>query len=220
MLNYKGRQIPETLEEIIAPGHTALVVHEILNDFCADGGAFDKMGMKIDVSGILEPVAALLDEARRQEVRIIYVRYTHHADNADYSDPVIAKYWDSLQKPDRTPVVVEGTWGWENMDEVAPEEGEIVIKKYRPDAFVGTPLDELLRWNAIRTMMIVGVGAEVGIVPSVMHAHALGYFPVAVGNCIRPTDPKRLDDAMLYINDWSTVADHNAIIDIWRTGLA
>ena len=38
MLTYKGRQIPDTFEEIIDPKHTALIVHELLNDFCAEGG--------------------------------------------------------------------------------------------------------------------------------------------------------------------------------------
>lgn len=217
MLTYKGRQIPETLEEIIDPGHTALIVHEMLNDFCAEGGAFDKMGIRIDVSGIVGAVVKLIDEARRQNVRVIYVRYTHHADHATYSDPVVRKYWESISKSDRGSVVIEGTWGWENIDEVKPQDGELIVRKYRPDAFFGTPLDELLRWNGIRTIVIVGVGAEVGIVPSVMHAHNLGYFSVAVGDCIRPTDPKRLHDAMLYIGDWALVEDHTTLIETWRS---
>ena len=53
MISYKGRSIPQTFEEIVDPRHTALVVHELLNDFCAKGGAFDKLGRIIDVSGIL-----------------------------------------------------------------------------------------------------------------------------------------------------------------------
>ena len=44
MISYKGRSIPQTFEEIVDPRHTALVVHELLNDFCAKGGAFDKPG--------------------------------------------------------------------------------------------------------------------------------------------------------------------------------
>ena len=43
MISYKGRSIPQTFEEIVDPRHTALVVHELLNDFCAKGGAFDKL---------------------------------------------------------------------------------------------------------------------------------------------------------------------------------
>ncbi|MFQ5876047.1 MAG: hypothetical protein ACE5JL_19915, partial [Dehalococcoidia bacterium] len=80
MLTYKGRQIPETFEEIIDPKHTALIVHELLNDFCAEGGAFDKAGHRIDVSGIVDPVVRLIEGAREQNIHIIYVRYTLRAD--------------------------------------------------------------------------------------------------------------------------------------------
>jgi hypothetical protein len=48
MIPYRGRSIPQTFEEIVDPRHTALVVHELLNDFCAKGGAFDKLGRIID----------------------------------------------------------------------------------------------------------------------------------------------------------------------------
>ena len=37
-----------------------------------------------------------------------------------------------------------GTYGWQTIDEVA-EVGETVIAKMRTDAFVGTPLNYLLR---------------------------------------------------------------------------
>jgi len=215
MLSYKGRQIPETLDEVIDPAHTVFMVHEMLNDFCAEGGAFDKLGRRIDVSGILRPVMDLIEEARRQRVRIVYVRYTLHADHSTYSDAVVSKHWERISNPAHTPVV-EGTWGWENLDELMPEPGDFIVRKYRPDAFFATPLDELLRWNGVRSVVIAGVGAEVGIVPTVMHASNLGYFSVVVGDCVRPTDPTRLDDAMRYIRDWAIVENHTAVLDAWH----
>jgi nicotinamidase-related amidase len=81
MISYKGRQIPQTFEEIVDPRHTALIVHELLNDFCAKGGAFDKAGRIIDVSGILAGVRALIAEARKQKIKLVYVRYTNQADS-------------------------------------------------------------------------------------------------------------------------------------------
>ena len=216
MLTYKGRQIPETFEEIIDPKHTALIVHELLNDFCAEGGAFDKAGHRIDVSGIVEPVVRLIEGARQQNVRVIYVRYTIHADYSTWSDLDIWKWRDSISKPDRPPPpVVDGTWGWENIDEVKPQPGDLIVRKYRVDAFFGTPLDELLRWNGIKTIVIVGAGAEVGIVPTVIHASNLGYFSVAVEDCLRPTDPARLEDAMKFIRDWAIVKNHTDVLDAW-----
>ncbi len=82
MITYKGRQIPETLEEIIDPKHTALIIHELLNDFCAKGGGLDKTGTRIDTSKILPPIQKLLETARKKNVKVMYVRATNHADNS------------------------------------------------------------------------------------------------------------------------------------------
>ena len=40
MLTYKNREIPETFAEIVDPKHTALIVHEMLNDFLNPNGEF------------------------------------------------------------------------------------------------------------------------------------------------------------------------------------
>ncbi|MCH8948400.1 MAG: cysteine hydrolase [Acidobacteria bacterium] len=119
----------------------------MLNDFCAEGGAFDKMGRRIDASGIVGPVVKLLKETRKQNVRVIYVRYTMNADQSSLTDVDVWKRRDSILKPDQPSFVVDGTWGWENIDEVKPEPGDLIVRKYKVDAFFETPLDALLRWN-------------------------------------------------------------------------
>ena len=149
MISYKGRQIPQTFEEIVDPRHTVLIVHELLNDFCGKGGAFDKAGRIIDVSGILAGVQALIAEARRLKIKLVYVRYTNHADYSTLSDPMIVRQYDTITNPNSPPPAsVEGTWGWENLDEVKPQPGDTIVKKYRVDSFLGTNLDHILRWNA------------------------------------------------------------------------
>jgi ureidoacrylate peracid hydrolase len=215
---YAGRQVPSSIEEILHPRHTVLIVHEMLNAFVAEGGAFDKRGARIDVSGIVDPMVKLIAAARAKNVRVAYVRWT------TYPDGSTSNIWtrrpqagtSDRQGPPSTISTNEGTWGWENLDAVKPQPGDWVLRKYRPDAFFATALDALLRWNDIRTIVIVGVGAEVGIVPTLMTASNLGYLRVAVSDCIRPTDPKRMDDAMRYIGDNATVKTHTEVIDIWK----
>ena len=141
MIEFKGRQIPETLAEIVDPAHTALVVHELLNDFSAKGGWFDKAGHRIDASSILPATIKLIASARAAGIRVIYVRYTRHRDYSSHSDPVIRKAWPMIsENPDNNMVLatIEGTWGWEFLDEVKPEPDDLVLRKYRPDAFFGT----------------------------------------------------------------------------------
>ena len=218
MIKFKGRQIPESLAEIVDPAHTVVVVHELLNDFCAEGGVFDKAGRRIDASEILPVVVKVIGAARAAGIRVIYVRYTRHADYSSHSDPVIRKAWSMISADPADNLAlstIEGTWGWEFLDEVKPEPDDRVLRKYRPDAFYGTHLDDLLRWNGAKSIVLVGIGAEVGLVPTVMHGFNLGYFCVAVEDAVRPTDPARREDALRYIADWGLVATQSEVTDVW-----
>jgi nicotinamidase-related amidase len=47
-------------------------------------------------------------------------------------------------------------------------------------AFVGTPLDVVLRDCGVTALAIAGVALEVGIEPTVRHATDLGYLPVMI----------------------------------------
>ena len=218
MLTHESRQIPDTLAEIVDPAHTALIIHELLNDFCAESGVLDTLGHRIDASEILPPTVQLLGAAREREIRVIYVRYTQHADHSTLSDTAIRRFLSGTwSAPGKLPQwAVEGTWGWNNLEEVAPEPGDIIVKKTRPDMFFATPLDALLRWNQIRTAIVVGIGAEVGLVPSVMHGDNLGYFMVAPEDCICPADPSRREDALLYIRDVGITPPSSEIIAAWK----
>lgn len=218
MIEFKGRQIPETLAEVIDPAHTALVVHELLNDFTAPGGAFDKAGRRIDTAEIMPAAVKTIAAARAAGVPVIYVCYTRHADYSSHSDPVIRKAWPVISEDPANNLVlttIEGTWGWEFRDEVKPEPGDRVLRKYRPDAFFGTHLDHLLRWGGIKSIVLIGIGSEVGLVPTVMHGFNLGYFCVGVEDAMRPSDPARREDALRYIADWGLVATQREVADVW-----
>ncbi len=113
MIEFKGRQIPETLAEILAPAHTVLLVHELLNDFCAVGGKFDKAGRRLDASGILPATVETIAAARAAGVRVIYIRYTRHTDYSSHSDPAIRKAWAQISGDpvdNLAMATVEGTW--------------------------------------------------------------------------------------------------------------
>ncbi len=92
----------------------------------------------------------------KKGVRVIYVRYTSHADGSTLSDAVRSNYLSRGEQPER--MHIEGEWGWEVIDALKPQPQDLVLRKYRPDAFDGTILDSILRWNGIKTIVMVGVG--------------------------------------------------------------
>jgi nicotinamidase-related amidase len=208
-----GRPAPD-MREILDPKHTVLLVHEMLNGFTMRGGASDKAGRRIDADAILEPMAKLIETARSKRVRVAYVRWTTYADGSTSAN---AGSRPPTPVSTRTDSTIEGTWGWQIADPVKPAEGDWVLRKYRPDAFFATPLDTLMRWNGMKTLVIVGIGAEVGVVPTLMTASNLGYRRVAVSDLLRPSDPKRMEDAMRFIGDQAILKTSAEVMDIWRS---
>lgn len=78
--------------------------------------------------------------------------------------------------------IPKGTPGSEFIDELKPAAGDIVLPVYRPDAFFGTPLDPILKWNGIKTVVFLGIHADTVAVQTLSRAWYLGYFRVVVSD--------------------------------------
>lgn len=77
-----------SLEEKVRPEHTAVVVIDMQNDFCAQEGMCDREGF--DISGIQTMARRLpdfLDAARKAGVHVIFVRNVYSTEGtATFSD--------------------------------------------------------------------------------------------------------------------------------------
>jgi len=220
---YKGRQIPETFEEIVDPKHTAIIVHEMLNDFCKKDGAFKhadpQRTLVQDLPGLLGPTVNLVDKARKVGVKVIYVGWTNYPDNSSRSDPEIQSAYKSIM--DGTYIMqkclFEGTWGHQVIDELKPQEGDLFLNKYKRDAFAGTSLESILQWNGIRTFIIVGIGVHIGIVPTVSNGVNKGYFVVVPEDCMLAAPSEWLDAAMKFLGMWAIVKPSSDLIKAWKS---
>ena len=68
--------------------------------------------------------------------------------------------------------------------ELKPQPQDIVFQKRRPDGFVGTDLDLMLRSNGIKTILIGGVATEGGVEGTARSARNLGYDVVVLKDCV------------------------------------
>ncbi len=93
------------------------------------------------------PSSGLLGFARAHGVRVIYTQDTHREGDPEW------QIWPEHAR--------EGTWGWEIIPALRPDQDELVITKVRYDAFYGTPLDHLLRVGKIDTLIICGTVANI-----------------------------------------------------------
>lgn len=130
-------------EVTVDPTRTALIIVDMQNDFVKDGGTL----VVPDAEGTIPAIGRLLDLARDSGMKVVFTQDTHSVEDPEW------EIW-----PDHAH---EGSWGWRIVDELAPREDELVIRKVRYDAFYGTHLDHFLRVWKTDTLIICGTVANI-----------------------------------------------------------
>jgi nicotinamidase-related amidase len=221
MRQWEGRDIPETLAEIVHPAHAVVIMHDIQNDNTGPDGVFAKAGRRIDVTGIVEPIARFLDVARAQRVRVMYTQYTNLPNFATFPDTRIRDNYPILSDHARRWTLessIHGTWGCQTVDTLKPRPRETIIDKYRVDAFIGTPLEYLLRLHRVRTIIHTGIATEVGILPTAWHAINLGFFVVVPEDLVGPMQKEYHEEAMAFLRRLTLVTRSEHIVKAWKEG--
>ncbi len=157
------------------PVSTALVIIDMQNDFVRDEGTLQVAS----ASDTVPAISRLLELARDSGMRVVFSQDTH-----DPGDPEF-EIW-----PEHA---LRGTWGWEMIEELAPREGELVVRKVRYDAFYGTELDHMLRlWN-VKTILLCGTVANICVHYTAASAALRWYDVVIAKDAVSAVEPCDLE---------------------------
>jgi len=162
----------------VYPAKTALIVVDMQNDFVKDGGSL----VVPDAEATIPEIQDLLGLARGSGMKVVFTQDTH----AD-EDPE----WDIWPEH-----VEEGTWGWEIVEELAPREDELVIRKVRYDAFYGTHLDHFLRLWGVDTLIICGTVANICVHYTAASAALRWYKVIVPKDATSALDPFDLESSL------------------------
>jgi ureidoacrylate peracid hydrolase len=175
-----------SLAERLAPSHTALLVVDMQNDFCARGGYVETVLGK-DASpcrAVIAPIAALVERARAARVAVLWIRADYHPDKVPAHLALKAH-----ERGNSLPFCHAGTWGAEFF-ELRPGTGEPVIDKHCFSAFIGTGLEQRLRGDGVRTVVLAGVQTNACIDSSMRDAASFGFHVVVAADCVASHTPE------------------------------
>jgi nicotinamidase-related amidase len=168
------------------PDSTALLVIDMQRDFLQPGGFGETLGN--DVSQLrrtIEPTAALLKAVRAVGLPVIHTREGHKPDLSDCPPAKLARGAPSQRIGDPGPmgrILIQGEYGHDIIDELAPADGEVVIDKPGKGAFYNTALEEYL--GGIRSLIVTGVTTEVCVHTTVREANDRGYECLVLSDCV------------------------------------
>jgi len=174
-----------TLDQKVKPRHTALLVIDMQNDFCAKGGLVDRGGR--DVSAVQEMakrLPALIDAAHRSGVRVVFIRSSYSNDRNTFLSDVWLEQAARRQGGGYTltPVCRDGSWEGDYYGDVRPAADDIVVTKHRYSGFHATDLDMILRTNGVRTIVVTGVSTNVCVESTARDGFMRDYYTVLVGD--------------------------------------
>lgn len=166
----------EVLERVaLDPARTALVIVDMQNDFVHEGGALQVAS----AAATLPAIARLLALARDSAMRVVFSQDTHGPGDREFG------IW-----PEHC---LRGTPGWEIVDELAPRDGELVVRKVRYDAFYGTELDHMLRLWDVDTLLLCGTVANICVHYTAASAALRWYDVVVVKDAVSAVEPCDLE---------------------------
>ena len=211
------QEILGTLEEQIDPKHTALVVIDPQNDFCAtDGAAARLMGSDVTrIQAAIQPLNSFIKMAREAGLMIVWTRSLVDPDKARPSFKARGFMLDAKVKD--IEVVREGSDGAEWYSEVVkPLPDEYVITKYHYDAFEDTDLALLLGSQGIKTLLMTGFLANVCVETTARHGYIKGYYIVVVSDCTDTATEQEYDATLYNIKKFfGKVASSDEISKVW-----
>jgi ureidoacrylate peracid hydrolase len=171
-----------SLEEQVRPAHTALVVVDMQNDFCAEGGYLQRTRAAsaknpIDFAAnerIADRIGVLAAKARAAGATVAWLRSVY---DFKYLEPA------HIAKREGEGCCMEGSWG-ADWFRIRPEEGDVVVTKHTFSGFHQTPLHEQLQARGVRTLVMTGVATNVCVDSTLRHGFFLGYHIVVAEDCV------------------------------------
>lgn len=212
----REKEILRTLEEKVNPRHSALLIIDMQNDYAKPGGKCHKAMRPLQhYEKAIPNIQGFLKEARNYGLLVVHVITTvlpyGLGDSGAWLDQRLRSPYSDLT------MCLEGTWGEQVVEELAPTHGEPIVKKLRYSGFAGTPLDIILRSNDIKALIVTGVSTNVCIDSTVRDGFFLDYYIVLTEDCTFSWDPElRLATFKTVENRFGLVIPSEQIIKIWK----
>lgn len=221
MITIENKVVYTTLAELVNRKHTAVIVVDMQNDFCKAGWTFDRLGIDISMyPSMLPRLSRLLAGARGIGVKVIYIQMTVLPNRMSES-PAQIRFNMRLHLASHgatQPLLytIEDTPGQEIIAELAPEPGDLVVRKYRSSGFWGTNLDLLLRSNGIETVIMTGCTTEGCVESTARDALFNDYYVVLPEDCVASDDPRQHEASLFLMRHRFDVVSSDDILSIWK----
>ncbi len=166
---------------MLDPKKTALVLIEYQNDFTTEGGALhDGVKGVMASTNMMDNTKEMVEAAREAGVTVVYAPISFvdgYYEITDHPYGILKGVVDSK-------AFVKGSWGADIVDDLTPQEGDIVVEGKRGlDTFASTNLDFILRSRGIENMILGGFLTNCCVESTMRTGYEKGYNVITLTDC-------------------------------------
>lgn len=195
---------PEPIDIDLA--RTAVICVDMQNAFVREDGMFALAGLPTQgARDAIQPNQRIIEAARAAGVKVVFVKMSFKPGLTNAGGPDSPNYHKEIgilllrAHPEcAEKAIVQGAWGEQIIEELAPLPGEPVISKQRYSGFVGTDLDLVLKTLSVRYCLFMGGAANVCVSNTLMDAFSHDYWPVLIADAVFTHCPPVTMEATLW----------------------
>jgi nicotinamidase-related amidase len=178
------------------PATTAVVLIEYQNEFTSDGGVLHGAVAEVmDKTNMLANTTQVVEAARAAGATIMHAPITF----APGYNELSRHPYGILKGVVDGSAFVKGTWGAAIVDDLAPQDGDIVIEGKRGlDTFASTNLDFILRSKGITTIVLGGFLTNCCVESTMRSGYENGYQVITLTDCTAATSVPEHENAISY----------------------
>ncbi len=158
-------RIVAALEARRSSNRQAVVVLDMIQDYLTEGHPLFVPRAR----QIVDALAKRIDQARAAGDPVVYVHDFHEKNDPDL------EHWPLH--------AVEGTRGWMTIDELAPREGDVIVKHRTYSGFFETDLHEQLQRLSVDKLLMTGCATELQLFTTAADGLMRGYQVEVVPGC-------------------------------------
>lgn len=214
-------EILRKLEEKVYPSHTALIVVDMQNDFCAKGGVLDREGHDLSrIQSMTPRLIKFIDKARETRIPVIHVQMIFGLKNKWYISDVGFEQHARMSSKRfiQYSICEQDSWGADFFEGFEPLLGEFLVRKHRYSAFVGTDLDLILKSRGIRTLIMTGISTNVCVESTARDGFMRDYYIVLVKDCTAASSEEDYNCTLRNITRFfGEVVDSSDVLKCWES---
>jgi len=208
----------ERLRQLVRPEHTAIVTMELQKGIVGADAILPALPIAVRESGMLDVAGRVCRAAREHGVRVLHATMEERPDGAGQAVNcrIFAIGAKRRAEVGYSPTEI-GQPGVVLVDELDVQPGDITIPRmHGMTPFTGTELDAVVRNLGVRTIVLMGVSLNLGIIGAALSALDLGYQVIVVRDGVVGL-PKAYADAVLEnsLSMISTIVTADELIAAW-----